>query len=115
VAVYGARFLRPGKDVPVGLACPLDALCGCQPKAPKGLLTLALVDAMRQHKEMLPALVETFEARAASLEYDGRIPRAEAERLAWACIPCLSCSPSPLPPSSALCPCARATPVLHLP
>jgi len=62
VAVYGTRFLRPGKDAPVGLACPLDALRGRQPKAPKGLLTLALVDAMRQHKERLPALVEAFMA-----------------------------------------------------
>jgi hypothetical protein len=55
-------------------------------KAPKGTMAPALVDAMRQHKDGLHALVETFEERAAIMEYDGRIPRDKAERLAWACI-----------------------------
>jgi hypothetical protein len=27
-----------------------------------------------------------FEERAAIMEYDGGLPRAEAERLAWACV-----------------------------
>jgi hypothetical protein len=53
-------------------------------RAPKGVLTPALVDAMRQHKAELHGLVEAFEERAAILEYDGRIPHDEAERLAWA-------------------------------
>jgi hypothetical protein len=55
-------------------------------RAPKGVLTPALVDAMRRHKAELHALAEAFEERAALMEYDGRIPRDEAERLAWACI-----------------------------
>ena len=55
-------------------------------QAPKGSLTLALLDAMRQHKATLHALVEAFEERTAILVYDSCIPRAEAERLAWACI-----------------------------
>ena len=51
---------------------------GARPPAP----ALALVDAMRQHKPELHALLEAFEERAAILEYDGRLPRDEAERLA---------------------------------
>ena len=51
-------------------------------RALKSVLTPALVDAMRQHKPELHALVEVFEERAAILEYDGRLPRDEAERLA---------------------------------
>lgn len=31
-------------------------------------------------------LLESFEERAAIIEYDGGIPRAEAERLAWGCM-----------------------------
>jgi hypothetical protein len=50
------------------------------------VLTPALVDAMRQHKQELYALVEAFEERAAIIEYDGRKPCDEAERLAWPCI-----------------------------
>jgi hypothetical protein len=55
-------------------------------RAPKGVLTPALVDVMRQHKAELHALGEAFEERAAILEYDGGLPCDEAERLAWACI-----------------------------
>jgi hypothetical protein len=55
-------------------------------RALKGVLTSALVELMRQQKTELHALVEAFEERAAILEYDGRLPRDEAERLAWACI-----------------------------
>ena len=55
-------------------------------KAPKGTLTPALLEGMRQHKDELHSVVEAFEERAALLEYDGRLPRDEAERLAWACI-----------------------------
>jgi hypothetical protein len=46
--------------------------------------TLSTTSAMRQHKAELHALAEAFEERAAILEYDGRIPHDEAERLAWA-------------------------------
>ena len=44
------------------------------------MLTLAMVDAMRQHKQELYALVEAFEERAALMEYDGRLPRDKARR-----------------------------------
>lgn len=33
--------------------------------------------------EVLEAVRELFEERAAIMEYDGGLPRAEAERLAW--------------------------------
>ena len=55
-------------------------------KAPKGVLTPTLLDGMRQHKAALHALVETFEERAAIAEYCGGLSRADAERLAWACV-----------------------------
>jgi tubulysin polyketide synthase-like protein len=55
-------------------------------RAPKGVLTPALLDGMRQHKPELHALVEEWSERAALMEYDGRLPRDEAERLAWVCI-----------------------------
>jgi TubC N-terminal docking domain len=55
-------------------------------KAPKGVLTPVLREALSEHKAALHALVEAFEERAVIMEYDGRIPRDEAERLAWACI-----------------------------
>jgi hypothetical protein len=52
-------------------------------RAPKGVMTAALVDGMRQHKEALLALLELFEERAAILEYCAGLPRADAERQAW--------------------------------
>jgi hypothetical protein len=55
-------------------------------RAPKGVLTPALVEAMRQYKAELYDLVETFEERAAIAQYCRGLPRAEAEALAWACI-----------------------------
>jgi len=55
-------------------------------RAPKGVLTPALLDAMHQHKAALHALVEDWSERTAIAEYGGRLPRAEAERLAWACV-----------------------------
>jgi hypothetical protein len=55
-------------------------------KAHKGVLTPALLDGMRQYKAALHALVEEWSERAALVEYDGGIPRTEAERLAWACV-----------------------------
>ena len=45
-----------------------------------------MVDGMRQHKQELHALVEAFEERVALMEYDARLPRDVAERLAWVCI-----------------------------
>ena len=55
-------------------------------KAPKGTLTPALVDGMRQQKAELHALVEAFEERAAMAECEAGLPRAEAEALAWASV-----------------------------
>jgi hypothetical protein len=55
-------------------------------RAPKGVLTSALVDALRQHKPELYALVEEWSERAAIAEYCGGLSRADAERLAWACV-----------------------------
>ena len=52
-------------------------------KAPKGVLTPALLEALRQHKAELLELVEDFEERAASMEYDGGLSRAAAEADAW--------------------------------
>jgi hypothetical protein len=54
--------------------------------APKGVLPPALVDAMRQHKPELHALVEEWSERAAIAEYCGGLPRPAAETLAWRCM-----------------------------
>ena len=55
-------------------------------RAPKGILTPALHEALRQHKAALLDLLEAFEERAAIAEYCGGLPRAEAEQLAWECV-----------------------------
>ncbi len=55
-------------------------------KAPKGVLTPYLLDALRQYKQELHTLVEDFEERAAIAEYDDGLARNDAERLAWACM-----------------------------
>jgi hypothetical protein len=55
-------------------------------RAPKGVLTHALVESMRQHKAELHAVVEAFEEQAAIAQYCSGFPRAEAEVLAWAYI-----------------------------
>jgi TubC N-terminal docking domain len=52
-------------------------------KAPKGVLTPTLLDAMRQHKAELHALVEEWSERAAMAEYCGGLSREEAERVGW--------------------------------
>ena len=54
--------------------------------APPGTLTPALRAALREHKTAVLDLLEAFEERAALIEYDGGLPRVEAERLAWACL-----------------------------
>ena len=63
-------------------------------KAPKGTMTPALRDGMRQHKAALHAVVEAFEERAAIAEYGGGLTRAEAEQLAWPCVGALAPGPS---------------------
>jgi hypothetical protein len=55
-------------------------------RAPRGVLTPELVDAMRQHKTALHELVEEWSERGAMAEYCGRLSRADAERLAWQCV-----------------------------
>jgi hypothetical protein len=55
-------------------------------KAPKSVLTLALLDAMRQQKRELHALAEAWSERAAIAEYEGGLSREQAERLAWQCL-----------------------------
>ena len=52
-------------------------------RPPKGVLTPQLLDAMRVHKQMLLDLVETFQERAAILEYSAGLARDDAEWLAW--------------------------------
>lgn len=55
-------------------------------RAPKGVLTPALVAELRQQKGPLHALVEEWSERAAIAEYCGGLAREAAERLAWRCI-----------------------------
>jgi hypothetical protein len=55
-------------------------------RAPKGVLTPALLEDLRQHKTALHALVEEWSERAAIAEYCGGVPRVEAEYLAWQCV-----------------------------
>ena len=55
-------------------------------KAPKGTLTPALVDGMRQHKAALHALVEEWSERAAIAQYCGGLSQSAAEALAWRCV-----------------------------
>ena len=65
--------------------CTADGTVRCC--ASKGTLTPELLDAMRQHKDVLHGLVKACEDRTAIAEYSGGVPRAEAERFAWAGIP----------------------------
>ena len=53
-------------------------------RARKGVVTPALLDVIRQHKQELHALVVAFEERAAIAQYCGGFAREKAERLAWA-------------------------------
>jgi TubC N-terminal docking domain len=68
----------------VVLAPSPDGTVRC--RAPKGILTPALVDAMRQHKTELHTLVEEWSERAAIAEYCGGLSRPAAEALAWQCV-----------------------------
>jgi len=53
-------------------------------RGPKQLA--ALVRQLLSHKDEILPLLELFEERAAVIEYDAGLPRADAERLAWACV-----------------------------
>ena len=55
-------------------------------KASKGVLTPALLDALRQHKGALVDLLEAWGERAAIAEYCGGLSREAAEVLAWECV-----------------------------
>lgn len=48
--------------------------------APAGAVTAAVLLGLREHKA---AILEAFEERAAIMEYDAGMPRAEAEARAW--------------------------------
>ena len=55
-------------------------------KAPKGVMTPALLLQLTRHKDALLDLLEAFEERAAIAEYCGGLSREDAERWAWACV-----------------------------
>ena len=75
----------------------LDGTLHC--RAPKGVLTSALVERMREHKPELHSLVETWSERAAIAQYCGGLTREDAERLAWQCVrvPHAGCAACGLP------------------
>jgi hypothetical protein len=54
-----------------------------QGSAPAGVLTAALLDAIRRHKPALLAIHELYNERASLLEYDAGMSRDDAEREAW--------------------------------
>lgn len=55
-------------------------------KAPKGVMTPALVKGLRQRRGEVHDLVEEWSERAAIIEYAGGLSQAEAEHLAWQCL-----------------------------
>jgi len=75
-------------DVPPGVtpATRRPLVFGLHVDAPQGVLTEAHRLAIRTHKAELVELVEAWSERAAIAEYCGRVPRAEAEALAWQCL-----------------------------
>ena len=48
-----------------------------------GNVTREMLEALRQHQEVLLTILEWYEERAGLLEYDGGLSRAEAGRVAW--------------------------------
>jgi hypothetical protein len=81
----------------VSLTPSSDGTLRC--RAPKGVLTPALVEKMREHKPELHGLVESWSERAAIAQYCGGHTREEAERLAWQCVivPHAGCAACGLP------------------
>lgn len=51
--------------------------------APAGVMTDALLSAIRQHKHALLAIHELYDERASLLEYDAGMARVDAEKEAW--------------------------------
>lgn len=74
-------LLQQLHDLGVALESSPDGTLHC--RAPRGILTPALVERMREYKLELHGLVEAYEERAAIMEYCGGVSRTEAERLAW--------------------------------
>ena len=60
--------------------CPDGTL---RTQGPTGVLTPALLEGLRQHQAALYGFVEVWGERAAIVEYDGGLTRAEAEQRAW--------------------------------
>ena len=46
----------------------------------------AVIPLLTQLREQKAAILEDLEERAGIMEFDGGLPRPEAERLAWGCI-----------------------------
>ncbi|PCI52972.1 MAG: hypothetical protein COB36_14020 [Alphaproteobacteria bacterium] len=50
---------------------------------PSHLITDAIRQTIKRHKDALVDFMETYEERAAIMEYDAGLPREEAQRLAY--------------------------------
>ena len=55
-------------------------------EAPADVLSDAMSQAIRTHKEALLSLLELWEERSAIVEYCGDLSRDEAEQVAWQCV-----------------------------
>ena len=55
-------------------------------EAPVDVLSAAMCQTIRVHKEALLNLLELWEERSAIAEYCSGLSRAEAEQLAWQCV-----------------------------
>lgn len=64
-------------------------------EAPKGVMTDELMVGIRSHREELVGIVERIEERAAIMEHDAGIPRADAERMAR--MEVIDDAPEPMP------------------
>ena len=56
---------------------------GLEIDAPQDALTPDLLDRLKARKDDVLAIVESYEERAAVLEFDGGLERREAELMAW--------------------------------
>lgn len=56
---------------------------------PQHAITPTLLEQLKTHKADILEFLERYEERAAIMEFDGDLPRADAEKLAWkACCSC---------------------------
>jgi hypothetical protein len=74
-------LLQQLHDLGVILVPHPDGTLHC--RGPKGVLTPALVERMREHKAELHGLVEAWSERAAIAQHCGGLSREDADRLAW--------------------------------